>query len=224
MTFSIVARCNNTNMLGMAIASSSPAVAARCSFVEAGIGAVATQNVTNPAIGTYALAQLSQGKSAPEVINQLPGFDQHLNYRQVLIVDRNGTSAIHSGGNALGIWAEAKDTNVAAGGNLLANEQVPTVMVEALLESTGHLGERLLLAMNAGLKQGGEAGPIHSAGIKIVDTVSWPIVDLRCDWTEKCPLHELQTAWAVYQPQISDYISRALDPAIAPGYGVAGDP
>ncbi len=224
MTFSIVARCEDTGMLGVAIASSSPAVAARCSFAKSKTGAVATQNITNPALGPYILSLIENGSTAEQAINALEQVDEHLQYRQVLLVDSTGNSAIHSGKKALGIWSDANNHNVACGGNLLANAEIPSTMVSAFNNSSGHLGERLLQTMEAGLQAGGEAGPVHSAGLKIVDDVSWPIVDLRCDWTESCPIGQLRNTWKVYQPQISDYIDRALNPHKAPGYGVPGDP
>jgi len=81
----------------------------------------------------------------------------------------------------------------------------------------------LISALRAGLEAGGEAGPIHSAGLKIVDKVSWPVADIRCDWTENCPIDEIAIAWGVYKPQLEAYIKRALDPRKAPSYGVPGD-
>ena len=77
--------------------------------------------------------------------------------------------------------------------------------------------------MHAGLKAGGEEGPVHSAGLLIVDKVSWPIAELRCDWTENCPITEITTAWEIYKPQLDDYVRRALNPSEAPSYGVPGD-
>ena len=143
--------------------------------------------------------------------------------RQVLAVDRNGRTAIHSGPNALGIWAEARAENVAAGGNLLADRGVPQAIVKGFLASAGHLGDRLIAAMRAGLAAGGEAGPVHSAGLKIVDKVSWPVADLRCDWTDACPVEAVAAAWEIYKPQLEAYVQRALDPRAAPSYGVPGD-
>ena len=113
--------------------------------------------------------------------------------------------------------------DVASGGNLLANDQVPAAIVSGFTLATGHIGDRLLAAMRAGLDTGGEAGPIHSAGMKIVDTVSWPVADLRCDWTEECPIGAVETAWQVYKPQLDAYTQRALNPTEAPSYGVPGD-
>lgn len=223
MTFSLVARCSETGMLGVAISSSSPAVAARCSYADAGVGAVASQNITDPALGTRALELLKQGANSQEVIEILQRTGAYIDYRQVLVVDIQGQSAIHSGNNALGIWSEARDENVASGGNMLANADVPQAIVDGFKASAGHLGDRLMAAMQAGLKAGGEAGPVHSAGLKIVDKVAWPVADLRCDWTDDCPIENVANAWAVYKPQLEAYVQRALDPREAPSYGVPGD-
>lgn len=223
MTFSLVARCARTGMFGVAISSSSPAVAARCSYARAGVGAVASQNVTDPTLGPLALDLMQGGMSAAEAIAEVRRRGKFIEYRQVLAVDRNGETAIHSGPNSLGIWTQAQARDVASGGNLLANDGVPQAIVDGFLASSGHLGDRLIAAMRAGLAAGGEAGPVHSAGLKIVDKVSWPVADLRCDWTEDCPIEAVASAWEIYKPQLDAYIQRALDPRQAPSYGVPGD-
>jgi uncharacterized Ntn-hydrolase superfamily protein len=56
-----------------------------------------------------------------------------------------------------------------------------------------------------------------------VDKVSWPVADLRCDWTEDCPIDALARLWDIYKPQLAAYVQRALDPRAAPSYGVPGD-
>ena len=223
MTFSLVARCAETGMFGMAVASSSPAVAARCAHVRAGVGAVASQNVTDPSLGPKTLDLLESGLDAQSALGEIKRTVKFLEYRQILAVDHLGNIAVHSGENSLGIWTQAEGEDVASGGNLLANDQVPAAIVSGFTLATGHIGDRLLAAMRAGLDTGGEAGPIHSAGMKIVDTVSWPVADLRCDWTEECPIGAVETAWQVYKPQLDAYIQRALNPIEAPSYGVPGD-
>ena len=223
MTFSLVAHCADTGMFGVAITSSSPAVAARCSFARAGVGAVASQNVTDPSLGPLTLDLLESGLSAGEAIAKMRAEAAFIEYRQVLAVDAGGGTAIHSGPNSLGIWTDAQAPNVASGGNLLANDSVPQAIVDGYLNAGGHIGDRLIAALRAGLAAGGEAGPIHSAGMKIVDKVSWPVADLRCDWTEDCPIDTIATAWDIYKPQLNAYIQRALDPREAPSYGVPGD-
>ena len=223
MTFSLVARCAETGMFGTAISSSSPAVAARCAFARAGVGAVASQNITDPALGPQALDLMQQGLSAPDAVAELVRRGRFMDYRQVLAVDGQGRTGIHSGAQALGIWTQAQGPDVASGGNLLANDGVPQAIVDRFLAARGPLGDRLIAAMRAGLAAGGEAGPVHSAGLLLVDRVSWPVADLRVDWTEDCPIEGLANLWALYQPQLEAYLQRALDPRAAPSYGVPGD-
>jgi uncharacterized Ntn-hydrolase superfamily protein len=223
MTFSLVARCMETGMFGVAISSSSPAVAARCSYARAGVGAVASQNITDPTLGPLALDLMQGGATAVQAIARIKAESAFIDYRQVLVIDAAGGTAIHSGPNALGIWAEAQGRDVASGGNLLANSGVPQAIVAGFESSSGHLGDRLIAAMRAGVAAGGEAGPVHSAGLRLVDKVSWPVADLRCDWTEDCPIEALASLWDIYKPQLAAYVQRALDPRAAPSYGVPGD-
>ncbi len=210
-------------MFGVAISSSSPAVAARCSYARAGVGAVASQNVTDPTLGPLALDLMQSGLSAIKAVDEVRRLGRFLDYRQVLAVDSRGHTAVHSGQRSLGVWAEAHCEGVASGGNLLANDRVPQAIVDSFLATSGQLGDRLLAALQAGLDAGGEAGPVHSAGLKLVDKAAWPLVDLRCDWSESCPVAELKVAWDVYRPQMDAYVQRALDPRVAPSYGVPGD-
>jgi uncharacterized Ntn-hydrolase superfamily protein len=224
MTFSIVARCAVSGQFGVAISSSSPAVAARCAHARAGVGAVSTQNVTNPALGPLMLDRLAEGSSAASAVAAARDADRFPDYRQLLAVDSSGNTAVHSGAKALGIWTSAEGRNCVAGGNLLANGRVPSVMVAAFEAAEGTLGEQLIAALEAGVAAGGEAGPVHSAGLLVVDRESWPYAELRIDWRdEDCPVAALARAWAVYRPQADDYVTRALNPTAAPSYGVLGD-
>ena len=222
MTFSLVARCARSGQFGMVISSSSPAVAARCAHVRAGVGAVASQNITDPALGPLVLDRLEAGLSAADALKAVTSGREFIDYRQLLVVDRAGQTAIHSGTQVLGIWGEARGTDCAAGGNLLAGPGIPAAMVAAFEAAKGHLGERLMQALEAGLKAGGEAGPVHSAGLKIADRLSWPVADLRIDWAED-PIGMLRAAWDVFAPQMGAYVQRAEDPTKAPSYGVPGD-
>lgn len=223
MTFSLVARCADTGVFGIAVSSSSPAVAARCAYTRAGVGAVASQNITDPMLGPFALDLMQGGMSAAEAVAGVRDQGRFIEYRQVLAIDANGGTAIHSGPNSLGIWADAAGKDVIAAGNMLANKDVPQAIIDGFEGAAGHLGDRLIAAMRAGLAAGGEAGPVHSAGMQICDKVPWPAADLRCDWTEDCPIEAIAAAWEVYKPQMDAYIQRALDPREAPSYGVPGD-
>jgi uncharacterized Ntn-hydrolase superfamily protein len=221
MTFSIVARCAKSGQFGTAISSSSPAVAARCAHVRAGVGAVASQNVTDPALGPLLLDALVE-KDAISALSETVVGRAHIDYRQLLVVDAMGRTAVHSGAQVLGVWGQAQGLDCAAGGNLLADVQIPKVMVTAFVGAKGHLGDRLMAALEAGLAAGGEAGPVRSAGLKLADRLTWPLVDLRIDWADD-PIGMLRTAWDVYRPQMAAYVQRAEDPTQAPRYGVPGD-
>jgi uncharacterized Ntn-hydrolase superfamily protein len=223
MTFSIVARSADRRAFGVAISSSSPAVAARCAHGRAGAGAVATQNITDPRLAPLALAALATGSSAADAVQAALADTAFGDYRQLLVIGGDGPPAIHSGAHALGVVGEAVGRDAASAGNLLAQSQVPAAMIAAFDAAVGELGHRLLCALEAGQAAGGEAGPVHSAGLLVVRDVSWPIVDLRVDWSDGNPIAELRHAYSIYEPQIEDYVRRALQPAAAPKYGVPGD-
>lgn len=223
MTFSIAARCATTGMFGIAVSSSSPAVAARCPHARAGVGAVATQNVTDPTLGPRGLDLMERGASAEEAMRILVATRPHVQYRQVTMVDAAGRVAAFSGENTLGTHAVAKGDGAVAAGNLLADPGVPDAMIAAFARASGHIAERLLAAMRAAEEAGGEMGPVHSAGILVVRDVSWPVADLRVDWQEDDPIGALAALWRLYSPQLDDYVNRALDPSKAPTYGVPGD-
>src|ERR1700749_2192090 len=103
MTFSIVARCARTGMFGVAVSSSSPAVAARCAHARSGVGAVATQNITDPSLGPGMLEALSRGADAQAAIQEVLGKTSFGSYRQLLAVGPLGPPAIHTGTRALGL-------------------------------------------------------------------------------------------------------------------------
>jgi uncharacterized Ntn-hydrolase superfamily protein len=223
MTFSLAGRDAGTGMFGTVVASSSPCVAARCAHARAGAGAVASQNVTDPSLGPRVLALLADGASAESAIETVRADAPFIEFRQLTAVDRTGGTAIWSGARTLGTHAEARGTDCIAAGNLLADTGVPAAMVRSFESSAGEqLVERLVRALEAGLAAGGEAGPVRSCGLVAVDRVSWPIADLRVDWHDD-PIAELRALWAVWEPQMQDYVTRALDPTAAPSYGVPGD-
>jgi uncharacterized Ntn-hydrolase superfamily protein len=223
MTFSLAARCAATGRFGIVVTSSSPAVAARCAHARAGAGAAASQNITDPSLGRSLLDLMASGLSAPEALQQLVASIPYAAFRQLTCVDAAGRVATHSGERTLGRHATAEGAGCVAAGNLLADEGVPEAMVDAFEDDDGSdLGDRLIEALVAGLAAGGEEGEVRSAGMLIVDRVSWPVADLRVDWHGE-PIHELAGLWHVWKPQLDDYVVRGLDPTQAPSYGVPGD-
>jgi uncharacterized Ntn-hydrolase superfamily protein len=208
MTFSIAARCARTGRFAVAVASSSPAVAARCTHLRAGIGAVTTQNVTDPRLGPQGLDLMALGASADHARDTLAATATDAAYRQLTLIDRHGRTAVFSGARTLGLHGAAQGRDVVSAGNLLAHSGVPWEIVAAFEESGAEdLGDRVMEAMLAGLSAGGEAGPIRSAGLLISGEVPWPIADL----------------WQVWKPQMEAYVTRALHPGDAPSFGVPGD-
>ena len=222
MTFSVVARCAETGQLGIAISSSSIAVGARCPWLRPGVGAVASQNITLPSLGPQVLDLLEQGLAPSEALATVIAQD-HSQYRQVTVIDSQGRTAHFSGAQTLGIHNAVSGEQCVAAGNMLANPGVITAMVAAFETAAGHLADRLLAAMHAGVAGGGEAGPVHSAALVIVDDLLWPVVNLRVDWADADPISTLDHLWQAYRGQLQDYIDRAINPQIAPGYAVPGD-
>jgi uncharacterized Ntn-hydrolase superfamily protein len=217
MTYSISARCPQTGAFGIAIASSSIAVPARCAWVGP-LGLVVTQNVTDPALGPAGLALLRQGLGAQAVLNNLTPGTPEAQWRQAGVIDRYGRVAWHSGAEALPVAAVAEGPGCVALGNLLADSQVPGAMIAHFSATAGQaLAERLMSALEAGLQAGGEAGDEHAAGLHVAHLFDWPVVDLRVDW-HPTPIAELRALWERYRPQQEDYLTRAINPRAAPSF------
>ena len=166
MTFSIAGHCARTGMFGVAITTSSICVGARCPHARAGVGAVATQNVTDPHLATLVLDAMEGGSNATAAIAGVVMDRPHIDYRQLTAVDRNGGSAYFTGGNILGTNAVQTAQHVVAAGNLLFSTRVPDAMVAGFsADPDQHLAERLLRGLEAGIAEGGEEGPVHSAAL-----------------------------------------------------------
>ncbi|CAN5436235.1 DUF1028 domain-containing protein [soil metagenome] len=212
-------------MMGVAITTSSISVGARCPHARAGVGAVATQNITDPALGPLLLDHMAQGLGARDAVAKLTKGRRDIDYRQLTAVDRNGEVASWTGKHILGTNAVSEGKGCIAAGNLLKTENVPHAMTDAFAAGASlHLAERLLRSLEAGLAAGGEAGTVHSAGLIVHHERPFAFVDLRCDWDDENPVAVLRRLWTDYEPQMQAYLTRALNPSGAPSYGVAGDP
>ena len=225
MTFSLLLRDPDTGEFGAAISSSSPAVSARCVNLADGIGGANSQNVTDPRLGFRLLDELRSGADAQSALDTVvAGADpETIDFRQLLVLDREGRTAAFSGGRALGTFGAVTRDNAVAGGNMLASLDVLDAFVDTALSAPGRIEERLFAALSAAMDAGGEAGPVHSAGIAVVDDAGWRATDLRVDWDDQDPIAALGRALDVWMPQRDDYISRGINPAAAPSYGVPGD-
>ena len=212
MTFSLIGRCPRTGQIGAAVATSSIAVGARCTWCEAGVGAVLTQHRTDPQLGPRGLALLRSGCSAQETLGALIASTPHAPWRQLAVLDADGGTAAYSGANTGLEMGTAPGKDGCAIGNILASALVPSAMAQAFHDDpSAALAERLIGALEAGLAAGGEHVPVRSAHLLVVERESFPLIDLRVDWHD-APIDELRTLWRLYAPQCNDYLLRALDP------------
>ena len=218
MTFSIAGRCPRTGMFGIAITTSSICVASRCAWARAGVGAVLTQNFTDPRLGVRGLDLLAEGRGAAGVVRELVRENQQAPYRQLAAIDREGKTSFFSGEKILGTHGGTEGDQCVAVGNLLADPEIPREMVAAFAEDHDlHLAHRLLRALERGLEAGGEISPVKSAGLLVVHDQPWPLADLRVDWQDN-PVQTLRGLWERYEPQIKTFLLWALSPDEAPPY------
>ena len=216
MTFSVVGMCRQTGMFGAAVTTSSIGVGSRCPFARAGVGAVLTQHRTDPRLGPRGLELLAAGQSARQVVAALVQDNPTIGWRQLAIIDTQGETAYYHGDRISSIHAAAQGNAVCAIGNILRSEYVPQAMVEAFgQEPEAHLAERLLRALDAGLKAGGELKQVKSAALVVVHEQPFPLVDLRVELDPQ-PLAELRFLWELYRPQLELYLRRAIDPDSVP--------
>ena len=223
MTFSIVARDPANDDLGVAVASKFLAVGSVVPWALAEVGAIATQALANVSYGPDGLAALAGGNDATTVLADLIAADDGRSERQLGIVDSRGRAATHTGTGCL-VWAGGRVADdVAVQGNILAGPEVIDAMLTSFEAATGSLPERLLSALLAGDRAGGDARGRQSAALLVVragggyggTTDRW--IDLRVDdHTDPVPeLRRLLDIWRLLseRPDPSDLL--AIDPALA---------
>ncbi|WP_024805445.1 DUF1028 domain-containing protein [Nocardia sp. BMG51109] len=223
MTFSLAAVERDSGALGMVIASSSPAVASRCLNIRPGLGAAASQNITDPRLSGRLLDRLRAGDDPDRAMETVVAGHDLRDYRQLTVLRADGRSAAYSGSRTLGAHHQIAGDGVVAAGNMLRGPATISEMIRGYESSTEAAFERRLLdGLAAALAAGGEEGPVHAAGLLVYRAVEWPETTLRVDWSED-PSTDLSALWDVWEPQRDDYVRRALDPASAPSFGVPGD-
>jgi uncharacterized Ntn-hydrolase superfamily protein len=195
-TFSIVAYNPDRKEWGVGVASKYLAVGSAVPYAKAGVGAVATQSYVNPTYGPRGLELLAQGKSPAEVVQMLTDADPGKDLRQLAVIDKDGNAANFTGSRCVA-WAGAKTgKNYSCQGNLLAGEAVVDEMARAFEEAKGPFAWRIMAALQAGEKAGGDKRGKQSAAILVVRDKAGPnglddrAVDLRVDDHED-PLTEL---------------------------------
>jgi uncharacterized Ntn-hydrolase superfamily protein len=198
-TYSIVARDPKTGEMGVAVQSHWFSVGPIVPWAEAGVGAVATQSFADPAYGALGLELMRRGKSAPDALRGLLAADEGREVRQVAMVDAEGRVAAHTGGKCIAAAGHAVDeaAQFSVQANLMEKETVWPAMARAYRESGGDLAERLLAALEAAEREGGDIRGRQSAAIVIVKARGsgkpWEdrVFDLRVEDHED-PLGELR--------------------------------
>jgi uncharacterized Ntn-hydrolase superfamily protein len=216
MTFSLLARCPATRMLGIATATRSFAVGARVPFAEARLGVVAIMSRADARLGRYAMGLLARGHKAAMVVDTLVRNDPHAEHRQLAVIDDDGDAAARTGA-ANAPWAghEIHDGFVVLG-NVLPGIQTLDAMRGRFTATAGQpLEERLLQALEAGRDAGGQIGGQVSAALLVYDQDRFARIDLRVDQHDE-PVGELRRVFEAYRPYIPYYIQRQRDPRVPP--------
>jgi uncharacterized Ntn-hydrolase superfamily protein len=169
-TFSIVAVDPNTGVCGAAVASKYPAVGKVVPYVRAGVGAFCTQHWHNPPWGERALDLLAKGDLPEQVLAELLRDDPQRDKRQLAIIDMAGRAANRNPANAdpSGIWwGAAAGRYYACQGNTLTGSEVIFAMARAYEQTQGSLADRLMAALLAGDKAGGDHRGRLAAGMRV---------------------------------------------------------
>ncbi len=202
-TYSIVARDEATGEMGVAVQSHWFSVGTTVSWAEAGVGAVATQSFVNKSFGMRGLNFLRNGLTAQQALDSLLATDEGREVRQVAIVDAKGNVAVHTGKNCIDYAGHIKGASFSVQSNMMLTGKVPAAMSAAFEKSKGKpLPERMLLALEAAEKAGGDIRGKQSAALLVVPAQSkgepWNerTTDLRVD-DSPLPLKELRRLYAV---------------------------
>ena len=214
MTFTTIARCERTGMLGIATATSSHAVGVRVPFVKERRGAVAIMAKADQRLGAVALRLLDIGYKAPGVIEQLVAGDPFPEYRQLGVVDDDGFAAARTGTENFDWCGHRTGDGYVVLGNALSGEQVIEAMEQAFLaDADEDLEERLMRAIEAGRDAGGEPIGQTSAAILVHDQKAFSRMNLRVDIHDE-PVGELRRVFDIYRPTVPYYDARQTDPRV----------
>jgi len=168
-TYSIVARDADTGELGVAVQSHWFSVGSLVLWAEPGVGAVATQSFVDPSYGPLGLHLMRSGKSASQALEALTKVDEHANVRQVGMVDASGGVANFTGDMAIIEHCDIAGDDFAVQANLMWKSTVCEAMAAAYQQTGGDLGERLMAALEAGEREGGDIRGKQSAAILVVN-------------------------------------------------------
>jgi uncharacterized Ntn-hydrolase superfamily protein len=193
-TYSIVALDPETGEVGVAVQSHWFSVGPLCAWARAGVGAVATQSVVEPAYGPNALDRLAEDVGAQQALGELLAADPLAAVRQVAVIDVRGQIGVHTGQDCIAHAGHVTGEHYSCQANMMARDTVPAAMSQAFEASAGPLQDRLLAALDAAEAEGGDVRGRQSAGMVVVPADGEPwrrTVDLRVE-DHDVPLDELR--------------------------------
>ena len=197
MTWSIIARDGATGRIGIAVASKFFAVGCMVPHIKTGVGAVASQAFVNPYYGPRGLALLSAGANAEEVVKLLTVADEGRDNRQLHAMDRQGLIAAYTGTQCIDWCGHLVGDGFSVAGNMLAGAAVINdTATEFAARADLPLSRRLIAAMLAGERAGGDKRGKQSAALLVHDAEDYPLLDVRVDDHVE-PLAELARLEAV---------------------------
>ncbi len=205
-TFSIVARCDITGRLGVAVATAVPAVGSMCPFTRANVGAVSTQSWVNPYLAIAVLDAIAQGTDAPAALEQVMATDEGRELRQIGVVDAQGRAASWSGEDCTSWFGHEVGGGFAVQGNMLTGPDVIAAMADAYRGSAGRpLDERLMRVLEAADAVGGDKRGKQSAALRIHGAEDYPALDLRVDEHAQ-PIAELRRVLEIARLQLVPFV------------------
>ena len=197
MTWSLIARDPGTKQFGIAVATKNFAVGCRVPHIASGVGAVATQAMSNPFYGVNGLKLLHEGKPAAEVVKALVAADDGRDHRQVHVMDAAGRIAAHTGAACIDWCGHTVRDGFSVAGNMLAGGAVIEETAKSYAANAKlPFARRLIAALKAGEAAGGDKRGKQSAAVLIYGEEEWPDLSLRVD-DHTDPLAELERLEAV---------------------------
>ena len=203
-TFSIVARDSVTGEIGAAVQSHWFSVGTVVTWGEAGVGVVATQSFVNASFGLHGLQLLKDGLTPREALDKLLSDDPGRDVRQVAILDTKGRVASYTGKNCIAEAGNLVGNNYSVQANMMLHNTVWPAMAKAFENTKGSLAERLMSALEAAQKEGGDIRGKQSAAMIVFKGTStgkpWEdkLIDIRVDDSNE-PLVELRRLLKVHE-------------------------
>lgn len=169
MTYSIVARDPDTGELGVAVQTGTFGVGTGVPWAEAGVGAVATQSITEHSYGPFGLELMKSGRTAEQALAGLVAADPKQRFRQVGMVDATGRAAAHTGSGCIRACGHHVGGGFAVQANMMGRDTVWPAMAAAYEAASGTLARRLLTALEAAEAEGGDFRGAQSAALLVVE-------------------------------------------------------